>query len=139
MKSNAVKVSTQETKNRLSTLWIFIMINMAFADIIGFMYPGALAKIVAGVPIDGTVITPSLLLVGALLLEIPTAMIVISRILKYGVNRWFNIVAAFITIVYVAGLGSPTVVYWFFCSLEILACLVIIVMSIRWRKSENEI
>lgn len=139
MKSNRVLVSDQELKSRFSSLWVFIMINMAFADIIGFTYPGTMAKLVAGGPIDGTVITPTLLLIGAMLLEIPTAMILLSRLLKYGVNRWFNIIAAVITIIYVAGMSSPTVVYWFFCSIEILACLAIIVMAWKWRKPENQI
>lgn len=139
MKSNSNTVSTQEMKNRLSTFWIFIMINMAFADIIGLMVPGYMAKIVAGGPIDGIVVTSTLLLVGAFLLEIPTAMIVLSRLLKYGINRWFNIIAGVITIVYVTGMSSPTAIYWFFCSLEIIACLAIIVMSWKWQKPENEL
>jgi len=139
MKSNIAQNSTQETKNRLSTHWIFIMINMAFADILGFVYPGYMAKIVAGGPIDGIVITPTLLLVGALFLEIPLVMIVLARVLKHKINRWFNIIAGIITIIYVSGMGTPTAVYWFFASLEILACLTIIVMSIRWRKPESEV
>lgn len=138
MKSNSTVLPEQEVKNRLSTFWIFIMINMAFADIIGFMVPGYLAKIVAGGPIDGTVITTSLLLIGAILLEIPTAMILVSRLAKYGLNRWLNIIAAVITIIYVAGMGSPTLIYWFFCSIEILACLAVIVMSLRWRNDEKQ-
>jgi hypothetical protein len=137
MKNNIISLSEQEIKNRLSTFWIFIMINMAFADIIGFTYPGFMAKLVAGGPIDGIVVTPTLLLVGALLLEIPTAMIILSRLLKKSINRWFNIIAAIITIVYVVGMSTPTVVYWFFCSLEIIASLVIIALTWKWRNPEN--
>ena len=139
MKSNTNSLSTEEMKTRLPFFWIFIMINMAFADIIGLMVPGYLAKIVAGGPIDGTVVTTSLLLIGAFLLEIPTAMILLSRLLKHGINRWFNIIAAVITIIYVTGMSSPTVIYWFFCSLEILACLAVIVMAWKWRKPETQI
>jgi hypothetical protein len=111
---------------------------MAFADIIGLMVPGYLAKIVAGGPIDGIVITLPLLLIGAFLLEIPTAMILLSRLLKYGINRWFNIIAAVITIIYVTGMNSPTAVYWFFCSMEILACLAVIVMAWKWCNPESQ-
>ncbi len=130
------KTTQEEMKARFSTLWIFIMFNMAFADIIGFTYPGFMAKLVAGGPIDGIVVTPTLLLVGALLLEIPTAMIFLSRILKNRINRWFNIIAAVITIIYVVGMSTPTVVYWFFCSLEIIASLAIIVLACKWRNLE---
>jgi hypothetical protein len=138
MKSNTIVLSTEEMKTRLSLFWIFIMINMAFADIIGLMVPGYLAKIVAGGPIDGIVITLPLLLVGAILLEIPTAMILLSNLLKYGINRWLNIIAAVITIIYVIGMSSPTAVYWFFCSMEILTCLTVIVMAWKWRNPESQ-
>lgn len=130
------KVTQEEMKARFSTLWIFIMFNMAFADIIGFTYPGFMAKLVAGGPIDGIVVTPTLLLVGALLLEIPTAMIFLSRVLKHSINRWLNMIAAVITMIYVVGMSTPTVVYWFFCSLEIIASLVIIVLACKWRNLE---
>jgi hypothetical protein len=127
------KTTQEEMKTTLSTLWIFIMFNMAFADIIGFTYPGYMAKLVAGVPIDGIVVTPTLLLIGALLLEIPTAMILLSRLLKNGINRWFNIIAGVITIIYVAGMSSPTAVYWFFAAIEVLSCLVIIWLAWKWK------
>jgi len=135
--SNSMLIPEQELRNRLSAFWIFIMINMAFADIVGFTYPGFMAKLVAGGPIDGVVVTPALLLLGALLLEIPTAMIILSRLLNNRINRWFNIIAAVITIIYVTGMSSPTVVYWFFCSLEIFASLVIIVLAWKWRNPED--
>lgn len=112
------------------------MFNMAFADIIGFTYPGFVAKLIAGGPIDGIVVTPTLLLVGALLLEIPTAMILLSRLLKHSINHWFNIIAAVITIIYVVGMSTPTAVYWFFCSLEIIASLLIIILACKWRNLE---
>lgn len=130
------KVTQEEMKARFSTLWIFIMFNMAFADIIGFTYPGFMAKLVAGGPIDGIVVTPTLLLVGALLLEIPTAMIFLSRVLKHSINRWFNMIAAVITMIYVVGMSTPTPVYWFFCSLEIIASLLILLLACKWRNLE---
>jgi hypothetical protein len=132
MNSNR-KTTQEEMKTRLSTLWIFIMFNMAFADIVGFTYPGFMAKIVAGTSIDGMVVTPTLLLIGAFILEIPIAMIILSRLLKYGLNRWVNIIAGFITIIYVIGMGSPTGVYYFFATLEVLSCLVIIWLAWKWK------
>jgi hypothetical protein len=129
----AHKTTQEEMKTRLSTLWIFIMFNMAFADIVGLNYPGVMAKIVAGTPVDGMVITPSLLLIGAIILEIPIAMILLSRLLKVGANRWVNLIGGFITIIYVIGLGSPTGVYYFFATMEVIACLGIIGLAWNWR------
>ena len=42
------KTAKLDVRSKLSTLWILVMFNMAFADIIGFMNPGALETIVKG-------------------------------------------------------------------------------------------
>jgi hypothetical protein len=137
MNTNIKTTGKIDTKVLLSTLWIFIMINMAFADIIGMMYPGFMAKIVAGTPVDGTVVTPTLLLIGAFILEIPTAMILLSRLLKHGINRWANMIGGLITIIFVIGMGSPTIVYYFFETIEVLSCLAIIWFAWKWTNPEG--
>ena len=43
---------------KLSVLWTFGLINMIFADLFSFMYPGALRQIGAGEAVDGISITP---------------------------------------------------------------------------------
>ena len=83
------------TGTRLSTLWVVVMFNMVFADILTLIEPGALQEMWAGQA--GVQVTPGLLLVFAMLLEIPIAMIFVSRILKPGTSRWANTVAAVIT------------------------------------------
>jgi hypothetical protein len=133
------KTTQEEMKTRFSTLWIFIMFNMAFADIIGMTYPGFMAKIVAGTPVDGVVVTPTLLLIGAFILEIPTAMILLSRLLKHGINRWVNMIGGLITIIFVTGMGSPTIVYYFFETIEVLSCLTIIWFAWKWRNPEGQL
>ena len=69
-----------------------------------FITPGELQAMWAGQA--GVQVTQGLLLVFAILLEIPIAMIFVSRILKPGANRWANTVAAVITTVFVVGGGS---------------------------------
>jgi len=119
-----------------STLWIFVMFNMAFADIVGFMNPGALEDIMTGsVRFD---ITQGLLLVFSVLLEIPIAMIFLSRILKYKANRWANIIAAVITILFVIGGGNPSLSYIFFATIEVAAMSLIIWYAWKWRLSEGQ-
>ena len=122
-----------EMPSKLSTLWIFLLFNMVFADIFSFMYPGSLAQIVSGAPVDGTVITPIFLLVAAMVTEISIAMVVLSRFLNQGINRWVNIAAAVVTILWVIGGGSLTPHYIFFASIEVLTSLVIMVMAWKWR------
>ncbi len=111
---------------RLSTLWIVVMFNMVFADILTFITPGALRDLWSGQA--GVHITPGLLLVFALLLETPIAMIFVSRVLEPKANRWANSVAAVVTTAFVVGGGSLTLHYVFFATVEI-ACMALIVWS----------
>jgi Sec-independent protein secretion pathway component TatC len=128
------KIAKMDMKVKLSTLWIFVMFNMVFADIVGFMNPGALEEIITGAA--GIEITQELLLVFSILLEIPIAMIVLSRILQHRANRWANIVAAVITILFVIGGGSAYLSYLFFATIEVACMLLIIWYAWNWPKQE---
>jgi hypothetical protein len=119
---------------RISTLWIVVMVNMAFADIVGFIQPGALQGVVAP---GGVAITQGLLLVFALFLEIPIAMIFLSRILKPGPNRWACTVAAVITSVFVVGGGSMELPFYAFFAIVEVACMALIVWSVWSRRSSE--
>lgn len=120
-KKREITLSLEEAKTKISTLWIFIMINMLAADIFGFMVPGTLQEI-----IDNTMgITAELMLIPAIMIEIPILMIFLSRILNYKMNRIANIVAVAITIFFVLGMGSFTTVYLFFAGIETIAMILI--------------
>lgn len=121
----------EDMKARLSTLWIFLMFNMVFADIFSFMYPGVLQQIMTG-NADGIQVTPGFLLIAAMVTEISIAMVFLSRLLKQGVNRWVNIVGGVITILWVIGGGSATLHYIFFASIEVVCSLVIIWLAWHW-------
>jgi hypothetical protein len=123
-----------DTATRISTLWIVVMFNMAFADIVGFIQPGALQGVSGpgGVPI-----TQGLLLVVALLLEIPIAMIFLSRVLKPGVNRWANTAAALLTSVFVVGGGSMELPFYAFFAIVEVACMALIVWTV-WSRRGSE-
>ncbi len=134
MNANEHAEGTLSMPVRLSLLWVFIMFNMVFADILSFMYPGFLSEVMAS-RAGGVVITPGFLLMAAVLTEIPIAMIVLSRFLKPRANRWANIIAGVITIAYVAG-GSSTYPHGiFFSALEVGCALVIIGYAWRWREA----
>lgn len=112
---------------RISTLWVVVMFNMAFADILTFIRPGALQDLWAGEA--GVQVTPGLLLAFAILLEIPIAMIYLSRVLKPVVARWANTGAAAVTTLFVIGGGSTDPYYVFFAAVEV-ACMALIVWSV---------
>lgn len=135
MSANERNGHTMSIPVRLSTLWIFIMFNMVFADILSFMYPGFLADVMAG-HAGGVQITPGFLLVAAVLTEVPIVMIVLSRVLKHRGNRWANIAAGIVTIAYVAG-GSATSPHGlFFAALEVACAMVIVWSAWTWRSPD---
>lgn len=121
-----------DMKVKLSTLWIFVMFNMIFADIVGFMNPGALEDIITGNV--GIQITQKLLLVFSILLEIPIAMILLSRILNYRANRWANIIAGLITIIFIIGGGDTYLSYIFFAGIEVVCILYIMWSAWNWHE-----
>jgi Sec-independent protein secretion pathway component TatC len=124
----------KDTGTRLSALWMVVMFSMVFADILGMMVPGVLQAMAAGQV--GVPVTQELLLVFAILLEIPIAMIFLSRTLKPAPNRWANTVAAVVTTAFVIGGGSPHLHYYFFATVEV-ACMALIVWSV-WTRRKSE-
>jgi hypothetical protein len=126
-----------DTKVLLSTLWIVVMINMAYADILGLFIPGTLEEVAKTSVSTGTTI-PQLMLGGAIMLEIPIAMILLSRVLKFKVNRWVNIIASVITIAYVVGGGSLYPHYIFIATIEVVCMLLIVGYAWKWRNPEAQ-
>ena len=125
-----------DTKVLLSTLWIVVMINMLKADILSLFIPGALDEVAKTSVSTGTPI-PQLMLGGAIMLEIPIAMIFLSRVLKYKVNRWANIITSVITIAFVVGGGSPYPHYIFIATIEIVCLLLIVWYAWKWSNPEG--
>jgi Sec-independent protein secretion pathway component TatC len=123
--TNKKTTKRKDRKVILSTLWIVVMFNMLFADILSFMVPGSLKEIMTGTATEFQ-ITQGLLLIFAILLEIPIAMIFLSRVLKYRANRWVNIIASVITIAFVTGMGTTDLHYIFFATIEVVSMLLII-------------
>lgn len=126
----------EETRARLSTLWIFVMLNMIFADIFSFLNPGSLKQLMTGYA-EQIQITPEFLLAAAILAEIPIAMVILSHVLGHRPNRIANIVAGVITIVYVISGGSMTPTYIFFVTIEVVALLCIVWYAWRWRNPKT--
>lgn len=127
-------IAAMEIKEKLSLLWIVVLFNIVFADIVGFANPGALQGILEGT--TGIQITQKLLLIFSVLLEIPIVMIFLSRVLSYKANRFANIFAAIITILFVIGGGSSYLSYLFFATVETICLLIIIRSSWKWRNPE---
>jgi Sec-independent protein secretion pathway component TatC len=122
----SIKKTTEmeDTRVKLSTLWVVVMFNIVFADLVGFVHPGALERIMAGEV--GFELTQGLLLLFSIFLAIPIAMIFLSRVLTSRANRWANISAGALTVLFVIGGGSTTLSYIFFATTEIVFLSLII-------------
>lgn len=128
-------IQIQDRKIILSGLWVFVMFCITYADIIGFIEPGTLENIINDN--TGFVLTPALILVFSLFQAIPIAMILVSRWFRRDVNRWLNIVASVLTLLYVLGGGNwKSVSFPVFAALEIAAMLGVIWLAWTWRNNE---
>ena len=135
---NSIKKTAEkmDTKVLLSTLWIVVMINMLKADILSLYIPGALEEVAKTSVSTGTPI-PQLMLGGAIMMEISIVMIILSRILKYRMNRWVNIITSIITIAFVVGGGVSYPHYIFIAAVEVFCMLLIIWNAWKWTNPEG--
>jgi hypothetical protein len=125
-----------DMKSKLSTLWIFAALNYLYCDVISLMDPELLPLYLRG-NVNGLELTPGFLLGAAILIEIPIAMVLLSRVLPYGANRWANIAAGTImTAVQSATLfvGAPAPYYLFFSVIEIATTVLIVWFAWTWRE-----
>ena len=127
-----------DMRKKLSLLWIFVMLNYIYADIMTLMDPSVLNELITG-KVGGVQMTQEFMLMGAILMEIPIAMVILSRILKYKVNRWANIIAGAIKTLAVGGsmfVGTPAPYYVFFGTIEMATTLLIIWLAWNWKESK---
>lgn len=135
MNTSASYIKKIDTKTLLSTLWVVVMINMLKADILSLYIPGSVEELAKTSASTGTPI-PQLMLGGAIMMEISIAMIILSRVLTYGVNRWINIIVSLITIVFVVGGGVSYPHYIFIAAVEVICLLLVIWFAWKWRNVE---
>jgi hypothetical protein len=136
MNINTAPIKKFDTKVLLSTLWIVVMLNMLKADILSLFIPGA-AEEVARTSASAGASIPQLMLIGAIMGQLSIAMIILSRVLKYGINRWLNIIVGVVTIAYIWGGAASYPHYIFIAMVETLCLLLIIGFAWMWRNTES--
>lgn len=115
-----------DIRTRLSALWLFVTLNYLYCDVVTVMDP---------VKHGSAQLTQGFLLGAAILVEIPMAMVLLSRILKYRSSRWASIIAgAVMTAVQTATLfvAVPTMYYAFFSVIEIVSTALIVWFAWTW-------
>ena len=136
MNTSTTTTKMTDPKVLLSTLWIVVMLNMLKADILSLNIPGA-AEEVARTSASAGASIPQLMLFGAVMGNLAIAMIILSRVLKYGLNRWVNIIVGVVTIAYIWGGAASYPHYIFIASVETLCLLLIVWFAWTWRNVEG--
>ena len=134
MNATGKTAEIKDRQMRLSTLWIFATLNYIYADIFTvFFVPGAQAGTAA--------MTAGAVLGFAVLMETAIAMVLLSRVLKYGANRWASIIVGAIhtaaVFFFVFGGTPPAPFSAFFGTIEIVCTLVIIWYAWKWRNTDD--
>lgn len=129
-----------DTRERLSLLWIFALLNYLYADVVALFA-------IAGTGNSFEPLPPWALMGSAVLMEIPIAMIVASRLLSFRANRLASIIAGtlltlingFLTFVApLLGWGRPPAFaeYLFFATIETVCTSIIIWQAWTWSGAE---
>lgn len=125
----------ERLKRTLSMLWVFATLNYLYCDVVTLMDPDNLRGFLAG-RVGGMEISQGFLLGGAVLVEIPIAMVLLSRLLGDRKSRIANVIAGLTMTVVQLGtvfVGSPAPYYAFFSAIEIATTGAIVWLAWRWR------
>jgi len=127
----------RDIRERLSALWLFALLNYLYADVV------ALWALLGSPPEDTPHLGQWALAGSAILMEIPIAMILASRLLPPRANRLANIICGtIVTLVNgsltfippLIGLGRPPALpeYLFFATVETVATVAIVWQAWNW-------
>lgn len=135
MNANAKSAEANDRKTVLSTLWVFVLLNYLYGDLAMMIFrPAAYERIAARM-------TEAAVLGAAAVMEIPIAMILLSRVLKYAANRRANIiVGAVFSGFAVATLlpGRAPAFYVFLSAVEIASTLFIVWYAWTWQNPADK-
>jgi hypothetical protein len=117
-----------DPKVKLSLLWIFVVLLMAYADIVSLMDPtSAIRERMVGAPMSA-----GFLLAGAIVMVTSIAMVILSWVLNYKVNRWVTIVIGAFMIQQIVA-GGHGLYYVLFETVEVACILLIIWFTWKWK------
>lgn len=129
-------------KIKLAFLWTTLMFLYIYADFFRLMTPGKLEKMMKlQTPMGPT--SPGILVIFSIILIIPALMIFLSIFLKPQINKWLNIVIAFIyagisILIIVSSIGNEWQTFFIiFNFVEIAVFVIIIFQAWKWPRAED--
>jgi hypothetical protein len=133
--TSTLEDSKVNVKVKLALLWAALMFFYIYNDLLSMFQPGHVADLVEG-QLEGVQFTQSFLIGAALLMALPSLMIILSLTLKAGLNRWVNIVAGVFHLLVLMGtqfVGESEVwIYWRLYEL-LEAVLIVLIIWTAWK------
>ncbi len=119
----------------VSSLWLFAILNYLYCDVLGSHDADYMREILDG---TGAVqLTQGALLGASILMTIPIAATLISRIASHRFARWYSVAAGSVmTLVQIATLfvGTATMYYTYFSIIEIATTATIVWIALKkWK------
>ncbi|WP_422361005.1 DUF6326 family protein [Reichenbachiella sp.] len=133
-----MKDSFKDKQILFSTLWVFLTLNYLYCDVLTLMSAEMLNALLTGT-VGGMEMNETTLLGAGVIMEISIAMVLVSRIASYKLNRISNIIAGTIKTIIMIGtlmMGEPALHYMFFATIEIATSIFIAWHAWQWKNNE---
>lgn len=117
----------------LSMLWVFVVFNYLYADIVILIFrPGAYEAMAARMPAVAA-------LGATIVMEFLLAMALLSRVLAYPVNRWVNIIAGIVGTLFVGVTLAPQSppAYLELAGIEIASTIFVVCYAWTWPRPRS--
>lgn len=125
---------------KLSTLWVFVVLNYLYCDVASLMDADLLKQYLTG-EVEGMTINELFLLGAGILMEISIAGVIVAPFAPFRLARWYCLIAGVITtIVQLATVVMPpvTAYYLFFSVIEIATTATIAWLALRWKHDDPQ-
>jgi hypothetical protein len=119
---------------KLSSLWIFVFLNMIFRDLHQFGNVDFVEGMMTGV-VDGVQITEGLMLIGGIMIAVPLLMVPLTQFLNFRANRLANLFIGMLQFVVIIGVNmAPDLDDIFFAVIELTALVLIVGLAWKWKE-----
>lgn len=129
------RIDQANTRQKLFALWIFILLNIIFRDIHQMTLKSHLEMLLTGY-YNGTEVTDAIMLVGALIVNIPIGMLLVTLLLNRKLSRKLNIIAASLMPLILLSSLPTDMDDVFHLSVELIALVAIIMSSVKWKHDQ---
>ena len=127
-------------KLKLSLFWVALMFFYIYNDLLSMFKPGTVEELFGG-SLEGIVFTQEVLFGAAILMALPSFMVLLSLILKAKLNRLVNIIVGIFHIIVLVSTLSVGGDLWAFYALYMVfeAVFIILIVWTAWKWPISEL